>query len=167
MAVGVMPFVDCAPFHLAVRDGLFKVPFPDMAGALREGHVDAAVMVDPFITEAQRALRVEQLGDATSGPTENLPIAGYASSASWVARNPATAAAFTRAMKRAQQTRADRAVVAAILPTYTQIDKRTAWFVNVGAFPASVNPIRIQRVADLMRRFSVLRSRFDVTVMIG
>ncbi|MGP3953878.1 ABC transporter substrate-binding protein [Streptomyces sp. 7N604] len=144
-----------------------ELPFPDMADALEKGRVDAAVMVDPFITSAQRALEAEQLGDATSGPTENLPIAGYASTTSWAKGNPGTVAAFTRAMKRAQQACADPAVVTAILPTYTEIDKRTASFVNVGAFPASTNPIRIQRVADLMLRFGVLSRRFDVTVMFG
>jgi NitT/TauT family transport system substrate-binding protein len=144
-----------------------ELPFPDMADALGRGRVDAAVMIDPFVISAQRALAAVQLGDATSGPTENLPLSGYVSTVSWVDRNPGAAAAFTRAMKRAQQACADRAVVTAILPTYTQIDKRTASFVNVGAFPASPNPIRIQRVADLMRRFGVLRRRFDVTVMFG
>lgn len=144
-----------------------EVPFPEMEDALKKGKVDAAVTVEPFITGMQRAFGAVQLADVTSGPTEALPIAAYASTASWAERHPNTTAAFVRAITRASQACADRNVVAALLPKYTKIDKQTAALVSIGAFPTSLNPIRVQRVADLMYRFGVLKKPFDATELIG
>ncbi|MET7550850.1 ABC transporter substrate-binding protein [Streptomyces sp. NPDC005500] len=144
-----------------------EVPFPDMGTALKKGKVDAAVMVEPFITGAQKDFGAEQLGDVISGPTENLPIAGYACTARWAKENPNTALAFARAMVQAQHECSDRRTVTGILPSYTKIDRQTAAIVRVGAFPATLNPTRIQRVADLMHRFGWLKQKFDVTAMVA
>ncbi|MFE4922296.1 ABC transporter substrate-binding protein [Streptomyces sp. NPDC056661] len=143
-----------------------EVPFPEMGTALKKGKVDSAVMAEPFITGAQKDFGAEQLGEVTSGPTENLPIAGYACTTRWAAENPNTAQAFARAMVQAQHECADRRTVTRILPTYTTIDQKTAAIVRVGTFPTTLNPTRIQRVADLMQRFGWLSKRFDVTAMV-
>ncbi|MFJ7305889.1 ABC transporter substrate-binding protein [Streptomyces sp. NPDC099088] len=155
-----------ASHDVAEKDVTFlEIPFPEMGNALRRGKVDAAVMVEPFITRAQKEFSAEQLGDVTSGPTENLPIAGYASSAQWAARYPNTAKAFARAMQQAQHECADRQTVTGILPSYTKIDRETAAIVRVGSFPTNLNTTRVQRVADLMQRYGWLQKKFDVTSM--
>ncbi|WP_369275890.1 ABC transporter substrate-binding protein [Streptomyces sp. R11] len=144
-----------------------EVPFPDMGRALAQSKVDAAVMAEPFITGTQKDFGAQQLDDVTGGPTADLPIAGYACTSDWAKRYPNSAAAFTRAMQQAQHECADRRNVTAILPKYTKIDRSTAAIVRVGKFPETVNPTRIQRVADLMERFGWLKKRFDVTAMLG
>jgi hypothetical protein len=37
----------------------------------------------------------------------------------------------------------------------------------VNIYPTSIDRVRIQRVADVMYQFGLLRSRFNVTPMIG
>jgi hypothetical protein len=37
----------------------------------------------------------------------------------------------------------------------------------VNIYPTSIDQVRIQRVADVMYQFGLLRSRFNVTPMIG
>jgi hypothetical protein len=51
-----------------------------MAAALRNGEVDAAWMVEPFITHAEKELGARILADGTRGATLDFPVSGYASS---------------------------------------------------------------------------------------
>jgi NitT/TauT family transport system substrate-binding protein len=49
-----------------------EVPFPDMTAALATGQVDAAAMVEPFITSASRSLGAIPILDTASGPTADI-----------------------------------------------------------------------------------------------
>jgi NitT/TauT family transport system substrate-binding protein len=140
-----------------------EVPFPNMIAALRNGEVDAAVMPEPFITQATGQLGAFSVLDAASGRAADLPIAGLAATAEFVARNPNTIAAFQRAVGRAQAEMADRAVVEQTLPSYTRIDLKTAARLNLGSWPERVDPAGLQRLADLMQEFGMLSTRFDVS----
>jgi NitT/TauT family transport system substrate-binding protein len=142
-----------------------EVPFPDMAKTLQAGQVDAAWMVEPFITSAAQTLGAQLVLDTASGPTADLPVAGYVSTASFAERYPRTVAAFRRAMHRAQLAATDRQNVERVLPSYVpRIDPETAVITSVGVFPATdePSPVRLQRVADLMQQFQLLSSRLDV-----
>lgn len=48
------------------------------------------------------------------------------------------------------------------LTSYADVDASTAALVSVGTFPLSLNPIRLQRVADMMDTEDVLSGRLDV-----
>lgn len=51
-----------------------EMAFPDMQAAVQNKSVDAAFMVEPFITRAQRAAGQIKVLDAATGPTDNIPI---------------------------------------------------------------------------------------------
>ncbi len=78
------------------------IQFPDMAKALQDHQVDAAWAPEPFITQAEEDAGAIPLADSNQGTTENLPIAGYMVTATWLKNNPNTAAAFRRALVKAQ-----------------------------------------------------------------
>ena len=60
-----------------------------------------------------------------AGPTDALPIDGWAGTQEWVAQHPNTAAAFQRAVAKAQRLAAtDRAELAEVVPLYTQTPKQ-------------------------------------------
>jgi NitT/TauT family transport system substrate-binding protein len=141
-----------------------QIPFPQMAAALAKGQVDAAWMEEPFITNAAQTLGTRLLLDTASGPTADFPVAGYVTTASFAESNPRTAAAFRRAIHRAQQLAADRQNVEKVLPEYSKVDPETAVITSVGVFPTSQepSPVRLQRVADLMQQFGMLSARLDV-----
>lgn len=142
------------------------IPFPDMLAALQNGQVDAAVMVEPFITAAATTAGAVGVLDTASGPTEGIPVGGVGATAQFVEENPRTVAAFQRAVSRAQAEMTDRAVVEQTLPTYTQINPETASLLNLGTWPTTLDATRLQRVADLMREFGVLTAPLDVEPMI-
>ncbi|HZB31369.1 MAG TPA: ABC transporter substrate-binding protein [Streptosporangiaceae bacterium] len=143
------------------------MPFPNMEAALKAGAVDAVWVTEPFITSIQKNLAARTVADTMSGPMADFPIAGWGTVAQYTSKYPKTVAAFRRAMARAQRiAAADRKVVQEILPSYTQIDAHTAGLISLGTYPTSLNPTRLQRVADVMQQFGHLRTSIDVGSMI-
>jgi len=140
--------------------------FPDMQAAIENKTVDAAFMVEPFITRAQRAIGSVTALDAASGPTDNIPIAGYATSGKFAKENPNTVAAFQRAMAKGQKDAADRPTVEPLLQEYAKVDKETASLVHFGEFPTTLDATRLQRVATLMKTYGLLEKEMDVKPML-
>ncbi|HZB30263.1 MAG TPA: ABC transporter substrate-binding protein [Streptosporangiaceae bacterium] len=143
------------------------VPFPNMQAALKNRSVDAAQFVEPFGTQAQKSIGARLITDLSQGPTTSFPVGGYASTESWAKKNPKTAAAFQRAIYKAQAVLADRQVLAQTLPTYTQIDPATAATIHTGTYPTTINPTRLQRVADLMQQYRYLEQPLDVKALLS
>ena len=103
------------------------IPFPQMAAALEKGQVDAVHMVEPFISDTQKKLGARVAVNGGGEPVTDLPISGYISTQSFTSKNPKTAAAFQRAIIKAQQLAAgDRKRVEEVLPSYAKIDSQVA-----------------------------------------
>jgi NitT/TauT family transport system substrate-binding protein len=143
-----------------------EMPFPDMQAAVQNKTVDAAFMVEPFITRAERVAGQIKVLDAASGPTDNIPIAGYATSGDFAKKNPKTVAAFQRAIAKGQADASDRPTVEPLLVDYAKVDKETAGLVHFGAFPTTLDPTRLQRVVQLMQRYGLLDKELDVKPML-
>lgn len=140
------------------------VPFPQMAAALQSGQVDAIHAVEPFLSDAQKKLGAKVVVDGGSDPVADMPISGYVSTADFTTKYPKTAAAFQRAIIKAQQLAAtDRKVVEQVLPGYTKIDAQTAAIITLPGFPTSLNATRMQRLADLMTNSGMLQSKVDLS----
>ncbi|MCK2215829.1 ABC transporter substrate-binding protein [Actinomadura sp. ATCC 31491] len=143
------------------------IDFQSQLAALRDGRVDAAWMVEPFLSDAQRA-GAKLLLDTNTGPTDKLPVDGWAATEEWVRRHPRTTAAFQRALTRGQALAAtDRALLAETVAGFTGTPRDAAMTMAMGTFPTSLSAARIQRVSDLMYEFGYLRSRVDVSSMVG
>jgi NitT/TauT family transport system substrate-binding protein len=143
-----------------------QYPFADMPKALKDQKVDAAWMVEPFITEAEKELGARILADGARGATLELPVSGYASSGLFAQANPRTLALFREVLGEAQQRASDPAVVRAALPRFSDIDTTTASLLSLGTYPTTLNGIRLQRVADLMHGNGALANRLDVQALL-
>ena len=144
-----------------------EMPFADMEKALNAGEVDAAFMIEPFITKAQRNIGAKILTDTARGPTLDFPMSGYASSKKFAEANPKTLKAFRDVLREAQQrAQANKLAVQDSLTSYADVDQSTAALVSVGTFPLSLNPIRLQRVADMMDTEEVFDERLDVGALL-
>ncbi|MBG0812893.1 ABC transporter substrate-binding protein [Planomonospora sp. ID82291] len=162
--IGTLAVTSVLKAHgLTAEDVQFlEFPFPDMAGQLEKGVVDAAWMTEPHLTAAATRIGAKKLADTMTGPTADFPIAGVIVTEKFVNDNPKTVAAFQRALGKAQQIAAsDRKAVEEILPTYTKIDAATAAVITLGTFPTSLDETRLQRVADLMVEQGYLKSPID------
>jgi NitT/TauT family transport system substrate-binding protein len=144
-----------------------EMPFPKMADALAKNQVDAAFLAEPFVQSAAKQIGAYTLFDSASGPTSDIPLTGYGSTTKFVNANPRTLAAFQRAMKKAtDEAQSDRAKVDPVVQKVAKVDADTARLAVEPNFVTSLDPVRIQRVVDLMVEFKALPSRFDVAPMI-
>jgi NitT/TauT family transport system substrate-binding protein len=129
------------------------VPFPAMGKALLAHRVDAAFMIEPFVTQAEDSAGLVTLFDLNDGPLPGLALTGYVTTQAWMARYPKTAAAFTAALARGQKLAAtSRPDVEKALAKYTTISKQTAAIMATGTFPQSVTTAALVRVGDLIQQ---------------
>lgn len=140
------------------------IPFPQMAAALQRHSVDAAWMAEPFITESGEQVGAEELVDTTAGAMGDFPIAGYETLRAFAQRQPATVAAFQRAIVQAEALAADRSVVEQALPTYIGgMTPPAIAAVHLDSYPTSLSQARLQRVADTMLGANMLSHSFNVS----
>ena len=145
-----------------------EVPFPSTAEALAKGQVDAAFLTEPFLAQAQKTVGAVPVFDTATGPTANMPTAGFGATADFVKNNPKTLAAFQKVMQRAtDEAKADRSKVEQLLQEFAKIDADTAKLSTLLQFSSSLDATRIQRVPDLMLEFNVIKEKIDVSQMIA
>jgi NitT/TauT family transport system substrate-binding protein len=144
-----------------------QVPFPQTADTLKANNADAAFVTEPFITQTEKAVGATVIFDTATGPTANLPTAGFGALSDFVNKNPKTLAAFQRVMQRAtDEAKADRSKVEPLLQEYAKVDADTAKLATLLTFQSAMDATRLQRVPDLMLEFNVIKQKIDVNSMI-
>jgi NitT/TauT family transport system substrate-binding protein len=143
-----------------------EFPFPDMGAKLQSGDVDAAVILEPFVTQAERTNGAIQMLDTSAGPTANFPISGYTATAKFVQENPKTTEAVRRALVRASGEARNRTTVEEAVVKYAKIDKDVASLVRIGTYPTSLDRTRLQRTIDLMSKYNMLAKPVNIDSMI-
>lgn len=142
------------------------MPFPEMAPALKRGDIDAAWLDEPFLSQAKSSVGAQTLYDTGTGATANLPISGYMVTRDWARKNPKTAAAFSRAIARGQVLAdTSRAACQEAITGFLKVSPALASVVTLDSYPNTLDPVPIQRVADVMHQFGLLHQPFDVRSM--
>jgi NitT/TauT family transport system substrate-binding protein len=145
---------------------LVAIPFPSMASALAKGEIDAGWFDQPFLTQAKSENGAKTLYDTSQGSTADFAISGFMSTQDWYRKYPNTAAAFVRAIKKGQTlANSSRADIDKAVPAYTKVSAQIAAQMTLDYYPATVDPARLQRVADVMHKYGLLESAFSVSAM--
>jgi len=146
-------------------------PLPEMAAMLKAGKVAAAVLPEPFASQAEQSMGVTVLADLDQGATAAFPVQGCAVTRQWAALHPVTLEAFRAAFEQGQEiadtdrSAVERAMEA--LPPPLGLSRATAAVMALDTYPVgSVDTVRVQRVADVMREFLGFPV-FDVRSMIS
>jgi len=149
------------------------IPFPDMAAELAAGKISAAAMPEPFATAAEQQFGAVPLADLNQGATESFPIQGYVVTRAWAEQNPNTLNAFVATLSQGQEiadtsrSAIEHAMESLQGPQNGQIPPIIAAVMAINIYPTSIDKVRIQRVADVMYQFGLLKTQFNVTPMIG
>lgn len=157
-----------APYHLTSSAfTTVPLPFSDAQQALARGEVDAAFTTEPFITISEESSGDRVLEDMLSGPLAGFPVSCWATTASFLQKNPKTVAAFQRAMVKAVRLAASNAtLVRQELPKFILTMKPAiAKVITLPTFNTTLTLARMQRVADVMIRLGALPAGFDVKSM--
>lgn len=133
------------------RVDLVEIPLPDMPVALDSGRVDAAMLSEPFVTQAEaNGVRVVSRPYVDAVP--DLTIASYFTSAEYAENNADVLQRFTRALQRASRYADEHeAEVREIVPTYTKISPQVAQQISLEPFGGgSSNQRPLETTAELM-----------------
>jgi NitT/TauT family transport system substrate-binding protein len=142
-----------------------EVEFPDMAAAVEKGRVDAAWVVEPFVTlgtsQGQHGL-VHPFADTSPG----LEVSEWVTTDRFLARNGAVAQRFYRAITQANvyaQQHPD-AVRKAVL-TYTKIPAKVARVMKLPSWGASPNRQSLAMESRLAQRYGFYKTGVDVNAL--
>jgi NitT/TauT family transport system substrate-binding protein len=148
------------------RVKFIEVGFAEGNAALEAGRVDAAWMVEPFVTNAQNAgSRVLLTPYIDTAP--DLTVSTYFTSQGYIDSNPDVVERFTRAMNRSleyAQTHPDG--VRRIVTTYTEIPKEAAAKMKLPVWHADMNVPTIELTARLSREYGFLEKEPDLGTLI-
>jgi len=139
-----------------------EIPFPDMPAALRARRVDAALAIEPFVTVAlsQGVARVlDPKPFAVFG--KRVLVASWFAKRSWLERNRDAAAAFNRAIRKAN----DYIIrnpneVRALIPRYTRVPPDLAGQIALPGFFPVVFESDIQPVIEVSVKNGLLKKSF-------
>jgi NitT/TauT family transport system substrate-binding protein len=157
----------------SVRYPTTPIPFPDMAGELASGKIDAAALPEPFASLAEMQYGAVTLADMNQGATQNFAILGYVATKPWVQRHQAALRAFLTALREGQQIAdTDRRAVEQAMETLNgpqngQVTPVIAAVMALDQYPLSIDPTRLQRIPDVMFQFGLLHHPFRISQMLG
>jgi len=140
-----------------------ELPPPEMLSALERGDVDAAWLVEPFVTLASQTSDVARVVSAFEGPTENLPVAGWTATEQFVQENPDEVAAFVRAMDQAMsRAQAHPKALEQTIPTYTDISAGLAHRLSEPVLATRSDLSDLDELEALMVEHGIIDARLDL-----
>ena len=144
------------------------VGFSSEMAALKSGEVDAAFAIPPFVTIMETQIGAHQLIDLMTGPLNNIPSTGWTTTTYEEQHYPKTVAAFQRAILQAQQVVASKPdLVRSLLPSKVKnMTTKLANIISMQTYVATLSETSIQRVANVMEQFGVLKSKVNVSQLI-
>jgi NitT/TauT family transport system substrate-binding protein len=118
----------------------------ELAG-LSSGTLEAALLTEPYIYEAESQFGATSIMDVFNGATGTLPLTGYVSEASWVSTNPAAVSDFQTAIERAQSQAGMVGTAQKELTSLpgNEFTTTSAEMVSIGTYPTSTSASAINR----------------------
>lgn len=141
------------------------MPAQNLVGALRDHRVDAILVTEPYIYEAQSQLGAVEVVDALSGGTASLPLDGYFTTKSAGRADTDALRTFRTVLEQAQGEAGTGQTLRSVIAHYAQLPAVTADMVTLGTYPALPNINGIQQVADLMFSFNMISQELSVDQM--
>jgi NitT/TauT family transport system substrate-binding protein len=136
-----------------------EVPFPDANAAVDGGRVDAAWVVEPFVSQgaAQGAQEVLHPFEAMA---PNFEVATYFVTKQYAAQNKDVVDRFVRAINKSlQYAQSHSDIVRQVVPTYTKIPKEVAAKMRLPQWSPDLNRPTIQQTADLAQKYGFIKEK--------
>jgi NitT/TauT family transport system substrate-binding protein len=143
-----------------------EVPFPDANGALDTGRIDAAFVVEPFVSQG-KAQGANQVTHSFEETAPNYAVATYFATKQYAAQNKDVLDRFVRAINKSldyAQSHPD--LVRQLVPTYTKIPKDVAAKMTLPQWSADLNQPSIQQTVDLAQKYGFIKDKPDLGELI-
>lgn len=146
-----------------------EVSFPDMQAALEGHRVDAAWVVEPFLSALETmpgGIRVLSVTPAVVAPY--FPISSYFVTLPYLQSHRDLVARFVRAMNRSlQYAQTHPEAVRAIVPTYTKITAQVAQRMTLPQWRTDIGASLIRYQAQLARQYGYIQQMPDWKTLLG
>jgi NitT/TauT family transport system substrate-binding protein len=146
-----------------------EVPLPSMLDAIKSGQVDAAVLVDPFLTVGLEDPNLELVDWAQSKVMGGMPSSLWIVSGKFADAKPDIVRAYLRGfLKGAEWVNAhlgDQAYLQ-LVASYTRTDEKLLARMVVGKQPLAIDPQDLERLAVLMKENNLLKTDVNVAAKI-
>ena len=143
-----------------------EVPFPQMGDALAQGRVDAAMMVEPFLSAAMKGGVAATVAWPYNAVQKNLPVAEYVTTRAYADAHPGFADKFARAYARGvdwANANVHSDAFFDILSGYTRIPAERMKEATMPVYIKTIAVADLQQIAALMKRQGLLKQDVDVS----
>jgi NitT/TauT family transport system substrate-binding protein len=142
-----------------------EMPFPEMPGALAAGHVDAALLAEPNVTEAKSTTRL--LSKCYDAIGASFMISAYFTTTTWAKAHPDLVRKFQDAIREtAGWANKNHDKTAEILVREAKINPDVAAKMNRAVYPQRLDPAQMQPVIDVTAKYGLLPAPFPASEMI-
>jgi NitT/TauT family transport system substrate-binding protein len=143
-----------------------EVPFPDMNAALEAGRVDAACVVEPFVSQG-KAGKARGIDPFYVRTAPDLTVATYFTSTQYAEENPDVVERFVKAMNKSltyAQSNPDE--VRKVLLDYTEIPPEAAEQIKLPIWRPDLNEPTIERLSELSLKYGLIKEQPDLDDLI-
>jgi NitT/TauT family transport system substrate-binding protein len=143
-----------------------EVPFPDMNAALEAGRVDAACVVEPFVSQG-KAGKARGIDPFYVRTAPDLTVATYFTSTEYAEQNPDVVDRFVEAMNKSltyAQSHPDE--VRQVLLDYTEIPPEAAEQIKLPIWRPDLNEPTIEQLSELSLKYGLIEEKPDLDELI-
>ncbi len=146
-----------------------EVPFPQMLDAVAGDQVDAAFLVDPFLTVGTSSGKVDVVGWPYSTIQPEIPVGMYAATQSYIDDNPEIVSSFVSAYNKGvdwanENAGSDEWVE--IISGYTRLSADQLADLQILPFHKTIDPAKLQATMDLMAKYGLVREPYDASKLL-
>lgn len=145
-----------------------ELPFPDMAAAVEQGDVDAALLIEPFVSLAEDS-GLKIIGRPYTAVKPGLQIGTYVVTEQFAQENPESVEAFQACVQAAADSiREDPDAFRAALPEIGDLEPALAEKVRINVWQGGSDAESLELVQELMVDYGLLEEPVDLDeVVIG
>jgi NitT/TauT family transport system substrate-binding protein len=143
-----------------------EVPFPDMNAALEAGRVDAACVVEPFVSQG-KAGKARGIAPFYVRTAPDLTVATYFTSTQYAEENADVVDRFVQAMNKSltyAESHPDE--VRKALLDYTEIPPEAAEAIKLPVWRPDLNEPTIERLSELSVKYGLIEEEPDLDELI-
>ena len=143
-----------------------EVPFPDMNAALEAGRVDAACVVEPFVSQG-KAGAARGIAPFYVRTAPDLTVATYFTSTQYAQQNPEVVDRFVEAMSKSltyAESHPDE--VRQVLLDYTEIPPEAAEQIKLPVWRTDLNEPTIEKLSELSEKYGLIEEQPDLDELI-
>jgi NitT/TauT family transport system substrate-binding protein len=142
-----------------------EIPFPALAPSLEAHRIDAAIVTEPFASQAKGIAR--NLGTANDGLAPNSLVLGYFASDTWLATHADVAARFVRAIRQASVwANAHRAESAVILARNSKMQLDVITSMERADYGVDLDPATVDPIVQSAAKYGIIDKAVPISDMI-